>query len=125
MGKRRTWWARLVAGEIQQPGTFSLRTMAVMDTLSTKEARLFTRLCGYVWNPSNPVLMLPPDDSPLWKPDFDEAAILESIGLVKFDFLGGFTWGLTNERVKDLIRQGRSIPLTMEFIKNVFFRAEY
>ncbi len=37
--ERRTWWARLLAGEIQQPGTFSLRTMAVMDTLSTGAVR--------------------------------------------------------------------------------------
>ncbi len=89
--ERRTWWARLLAGEIQQPGTFSLRTMAVMDTLSTGEAQLFTRLCGYVWNPPNPNLVLPKDERGNWKPDFAEAAILESIGLVKFDPLSGFT----------------------------------
>ena len=52
--ERRTWWASLLAGEIQHPGTFSLRTMSVMDTLSTREAELFTRLCDYVWNPTNP-----------------------------------------------------------------------
>ena len=89
--ERRTWWARLLAGEIQQPETFSLRTMAVMDTLSTKEARLFTRLCDYVWNPSNPALVLPAEKSALWKPEFSEAALLESAGLVKFNSLTGFS----------------------------------
>lgn len=88
---RVVWWSRLLAGEIQQPGTFSLRTLAVMDTLSTAEARLFTRLCGYAWNPSYPVLILPPDDSSLWKPDFAEATLLESIGLAKFDSVNGFS----------------------------------
>ena len=88
--ERRTWWARLLAGEIQQPGTFSLRTIAVMNTLSTDEAQLFTRLCDYVWNPGNPVLILPADDSELWKPDFDEATIVDTIGLCKFDSLPGF-----------------------------------
>lgn len=47
--ERRSWWARLLAGEIEQPGRFSLRTLAVMDTLSTEEARDFTDYCRYVW----------------------------------------------------------------------------
>ncbi len=47
--ERRTWWARLLAGEVQQPGTFSLRTLAVMDTLSMRDAQLFTELCGCAW----------------------------------------------------------------------------
>ena len=117
---RHVWWGRLVAGEIQQPGTFSLRTLAVMDTLSTEEARLFTKVCAYVWNPGSPVLILPPDESSFWKPDVDEAAILESIGLVKVDLMGGFRWTITNEGAKDLIRQGQVIPLRMEFYKMGF-----
>lgn len=119
--ERRTWWARLVAGEIQQPGTFSLRTLAAMDTLSTREARLFTRLCAYVWNPSDPVLILPTDDSLLWKPNFDESSILESIGLVKFDSLAGFNWGIVEETAKELMSQGRSFPTVMQINEEVYF----
>ena len=119
--ERRSWWARLLAGEIQQPGTFSLRTMAVMDTLSTAEARLFTKVCAYVWNSSDPVLILPTDDSSLWKPTFDEGALLESIGLTKFDSSGRFTWGITDERIKNLIRQGQTIPLFMGFHEESYF----
>ena len=97
--ERRSWWARLLAGEIQQPGTFSLRTLAVMETLSTKEGELFTQVCQYVWglpsspsaafvNPAvsshNPVLILPREESSFWKPSFEESAMLENAGLVKF-----------------------------------------
>lgn len=95
--ERRIWWARLLAGEIQQPGSFSLRTMAVMDTLSTREARLFAKLCDYVWNQTNPCLISPIDGSIEWKPDFAEAALLESIGLVKFNSLSGFNVSARNE----------------------------
>ena len=88
---RHTWWGRLVAGEIEKPGTFSLRTLAVMDTLSTVEAQLFTRLCSYVWNPTNPCVIVPTDESRNWKPDFLEGTTLENAGLAKFNSLTGFT----------------------------------
>ena len=106
---RRTWWARLLAGEIQQPETYSLRTLAVMDTLSTKEANLFTKLCDYVWNPHDPVLILPPDKSPLWKPEFSEGTLLQSISLAMFNGLGDFTWGTTDQSSEaKIVRQSPS-----------------
>ena len=98
---RRTWWARLLAGEIRQPGTYSLRTLAVMDTLSTKEAKLFTKVCDYVWEPNNPVLILPSDKSALWKPDFSEATLLQTVNLVMFDGVAGYTWGMIDQGKKD------------------------
>ena len=85
--ERRTWWARLLAGEIQQPGTFSLRTMAVMDTLSTDEARLFTKLCGYVWainDDRHLTLILPLEKSNLWNPDLSQITLLVNCGLVMY-----------------------------------------
>ena len=85
--ERRTWWARLLAGEIQHPGTFSLRTIAVMDTLSTEEALLFTKLCGYVWAINDDrelTLILPPEKSTLWSPDFSQITLLVNCGLVMY-----------------------------------------
>ena len=90
--ERRTWWASLLAGEIRQPGNYSLRTLAVMDILSTKEAKLFTKVCEYVWHSRNAVMILPPDSSSLWKPDFADGALLESAGLAKFDPIAGFNF---------------------------------
>ena len=95
--ERRTWWANLLAGEIKQPETYSLRTLAVMDTLSTKEAELFTKVCEYVWVSQDAVLILPSDSSSLWKPDFSDGALLESAGLAKFDPLAGFSYTTTLE----------------------------
>ena len=88
--ERRTWWARLLAGEIQQPGTFSLRTMSVMDTLSAREAELFTKLCDYVWNPTDLTLILPSKESTLWKPEFGEVDTMESAGLIRFNPATGY-----------------------------------
>ena len=114
---RRTWWARLLAGEIQQPETYSLRTLAVMDILSTKEAKLFARLCDYVWNPQIPVVILPSDKSALWKPDFAEGTLLQSINLAMFNAVGGFNWGTIDENGRD---KARSDSALMTFNNNSY-----
>ena len=82
--ERRTWWARLLAGEIQQPGTYSLRTITVMDVLSPSEAQLFSRLCGYVWvGVARPhPLILPQESSTLWRPNVSESLTLQAAGLL-------------------------------------------
>lgn len=41
-------WAKVLAGEIKQPKTFSLRTIEVLRNLSKEEALLFQRICKYV-----------------------------------------------------------------------------
>jgi hypothetical protein len=41
-------WGRILAGEIKQPGSFSLRTLDVLKNLSKKEAENFVRLGNYI-----------------------------------------------------------------------------
>ncbi|MCH7573175.1 MAG: DUF2806 domain-containing protein, partial [Planctomycetes bacterium] len=38
-----------LAGEANNPGTFSKRTIGFLGDLEKSEANLFTRLCGFVW----------------------------------------------------------------------------
>ena len=118
--ERRIWWANLLAGEIRQPETYSLRTLAVMDLLSTKEARLFTKLCDYVWDPQNPVLILPLDTSALWKPTFSEETLLESASLVKFNSVGGFDWGPTQMNAMGKAASSTPRSISMIFGRNVY-----
>lgn len=42
-------WAKLLAGEVAHPGTYSLRTLQVVKTLSQLDAQLFTNFCSYCW----------------------------------------------------------------------------
>ena len=115
---RRTWWANLLAGEIQQPDTYSLRTLAVMETLSTKEAKLFTKVCDYIWNPENPVLILPSDKSALWKPDFSEGTLLQTINLAMFDGVGEYNWGTIDKSTGDEITHQLPKYIWMTFNDN-------
>ena len=41
-------WARLLAGEVTQPGSFSLLTLSTVKTLTQSDAMLFTNLCRFV-----------------------------------------------------------------------------
>ena len=51
--ERQEWWARLLAGELKGPGSYSLRSIAAMDVLSREEAELFTRFAPYFWDVTN------------------------------------------------------------------------
>ena len=89
--ERRTWWSRLLAGEIQKPGTFSLRTLSTMDNLSPAEAQLFRNLCSCVWRTQTetPILLMPDVDSGrVWGMTGEQARILEETGLASHEGLG-------------------------------------
>jgi uncharacterized repeat protein (TIGR03899 family) len=40
-------WAKILAGEVQKPGSFSVRTLECLRNLSTREARIFQRILPY------------------------------------------------------------------------------
>lgn len=40
-------WARILAGEVKKPGTFSLRTLECIHNLTQKEAEAFQELCKH------------------------------------------------------------------------------
>jgi hypothetical protein len=42
-------WARLLAGEVSCPGSYSFRTLQTVKVLSKEDARLFSQYCSYVW----------------------------------------------------------------------------
>ena len=81
--ERQEWWARLVAGELKQPGSYSLRAMAAMDVRSRDEAILFTRLAPYIWEVVNGshCALLPKEECALWRPSWSQMAALQEAGL--------------------------------------------
>ena len=84
-------WARILAGEANQAGSFSKRTVNFMAELEKKDAEAFTNLCAFKWeifDSNNQFLFIPSDftndTSNLFnKINFDHLIHLESIGLIK------------------------------------------
>ena len=42
-------WAKLLAGEVERPGSASLRTLHILRTMTQKEAELFARAVNYIF----------------------------------------------------------------------------
>jgi len=45
----RTLWAKILAGEVAQPGSYSRRTLEILKNLSPREARTFQQLESFVF----------------------------------------------------------------------------
>jgi uncharacterized repeat protein (TIGR03899 family) len=68
-------WAKLLAGEVSRPGSYSPRTLHLIKLLRKADADLFTHFCNYAWGykEDGPLIMH------LWTKDTD--TLLESKGL--------------------------------------------
>ena len=97
------WWARILAGEANNPGSFSRRTVNLVADLEKGDAELFRSFCSFVWMS---------EDSP-WPFVFDthhqvynqqsisfsSIGHLDSLGLVRFNDLDGFVFQDVVKRV--------------------------
>lgn len=54
----RSLWARMLAGEANQPGSFSKRTVNFVNNLDKIDADLFTKLCGFCWEIGGPAPLI-------------------------------------------------------------------
>ena len=46
-------WARLLSGEVNNPGSYSKRTLHLLKSMTSQEAEDFQFLCQYVWQVGN------------------------------------------------------------------------
>lgn len=53
-------WAKILAGEVSRPGSFSRRTMEIVRTLDKQHAAMFTKTCEFCFQRS---VWMPRDDS--------------------------------------------------------------
>ena len=57
------WWARILAGEANNPGSYSKRVVNILGDLEQTEAQVFSNLCNFVWNFGNAPVPLVLDPS--------------------------------------------------------------
>lgn len=98
-------WARVLSGEANSPGRFSRRTVDLLGTLDKSDAMLFARLCCFVVHlvaPSGaPCTLVYDQNHDIYTNqgvNFESLAHLDSIGLVRFLELAGYSQaGLTQK----------------------------
>ncbi len=90
-------WSCVLAGEANRPGTYSKRTVNFLSDLDKSEAELFSKLCGFVWYSGfawNIGLLIFDEKGEIYNRegvDFRTLTDLDSIGLIQFNPLAGFT----------------------------------
>jgi hypothetical protein len=108
-------WARLLAGEVARPGSFSPRTLWIVKNLSANEAQLFNSLCKNSFRLGTTLTPLvgSPPDSPFFEElglNFPAFQALEHAGLIAHHALG-LVWDRKREHYL-LVGSGVSLLLT-------------
>jgi len=89
-------WSKILAGETNNPGSFSKFTLKIISELEEKDAKLFTLMGSstfIIGNPT-PVIFISEDENRMKYElngiSFEGLTHLETIGLIKFNSLSGF-----------------------------------
>lgn len=90
----QTLWARLLSGEVQYPGTTSLRTMDTLRSLTHEEAVLFNASCSYVLQTRLPFVFMESE----YTTEFPE---LSHVNLLKMSDCGLVQYANTNFRFEE------------------------
>ena len=81
-------WARILAGEANAPGSFSRKTVNLMEDIDAIEAARFVNMCGFSWN-IGPIIFDTNDAIYTRKGvSFKSISQIESLGLIHFTGLG-------------------------------------
>ena len=92
-------WANILSGEANKPGTFSKHTVNLMSSLDKNDAMLFKNLCSFAWALGPFIFEL---DAEIYNKNlinFGSLQHLDSIGLVKFNYISGYKLTLNSEKV--------------------------
>lgn len=110
-------WARILAGEANNPGTFSRKTINTLGDMDRRDAELFTELCRFVWSfPTDlePIVFLHRD---LWQQHgltFSSLTDLESLGLIRSE-VGLFGGIATNKLPQSFMASYREQSVRISF----------
>ena len=81
-------WSRVLAGEANNPGTYSNRTVNLLSGFDKSDAELFTKLCGFGWMIGDVTPLVFDIQAEIYNRhgiNLSTLSHLESIGLVRVD----------------------------------------
>ena len=109
-------WARIIAGEANNPGSFSRLTVNLMASMDNRVAQDFVNLCKFRWvfrQTSLPLVYEPTHQIYTASGiNFGILANLDNFGLIRFDPLPGFTMNQQPRNIS-LSYCGRSLILKL------------
>lgn len=91
--KMQSLWAKILAGEVTSPNSYSLRTVNIVKLLQQEDANLFTRFCTFLWKyKNNFVAIVYQSKDVLGSIEFDFATLiqLQTLGLIETNIWDGY-----------------------------------
>lgn len=89
----RSLWARILAGEATNPGSYSKHTIELLGSLDRADSQLFTNLCSFAVMFNEPLPLVYDATAAVYNGrgvNFTSLQRLESIGLINFSQRAGF-----------------------------------
>jgi hypothetical protein len=86
-------WAKVLAGEANNPGSYAKRTIEFMSTMDKNDAILFQKLCSFKWFLNTRTVLIYNTKDDIYEFNgitFDRLKHLDSIGLINFEALSGY-----------------------------------
>lgn len=114
-------WSKILAGEANQPGSHSKRTVDLLASLDKKDAELFTSFCQFCMmfgNKITPVIFN--SDNKIYNEcgiEFETLSHLDDIGLIRFDSLGGYV--RTGKIPKNIVIYYFEKPINLTFPNDI------
>lgn len=100
--KMQSLWAKILAGEVSNPGSYSLRTVNTVKLLQQEDANLFTRFCTFLWRYRNrfaPIVYKTKDILSDIEYDFATLLHLQTLGLIETNIYDGYNLSGDEEHV--------------------------
>lgn len=111
-------WSKILAGEANNPGSYSKRTVNIMASLDKEDAILFTKLCSFNWLIDDTQPLIFDSNAEIYLKNginFSVLTHLESIGLICFNILTGY---VRQGIPKKVLVAYQNIELILEFEKD-------
>ena len=103
-------WGKLLAGEVETPGSYSLRTLELLKNLSSDEARLFSEVSNLALRRVNEVLIIRRDNiNEEYGFTFDNIWALADAGLIKPILNTAMVLGPTTEEGNFILEFGKYV----------------
>ena len=108
-------WARILAGEANNPSSFSRKTVNLVADLDKRDAETFRDLCGFVWDIGYPIPLVLDVQDEIYNQNginFGRIVQLEALGLIRDGGAMGFR-RINLPKTFPLYYYGKQVVLTM------------
>jgi len=111
--KMQLLWGKILAGEIKQPNSFSLRSLDAMTKMSKDEAQLFEKLSSYVINFRGTYAILNDDNlNERYSIPYGQILALDECGIIDSSAMMSLSLGIDSKTTLEVIYDSKLLIAT-------------